>query len=174
MTKRCTVKGTPSDPDAPKGVPTGAKLADGQYANHFVLCPEDRAKGYVEPYREKYVHVGPPGPRFSLRDLTPDEEERLNEGANAEDRVVKYEDYPESERPAVGRIWTQKDLDRVDKGCGTVTIMPKACAETYAAQPDYYGSTFCCGCGKYFPVGARGEFVWEGTDQRVGTRRTDL
>ena len=55
------------------------------------------------------------------------------------------------------------------KGCGTVTRMPRACAETYARQPGYYGATFCCGCGTYLPVGADGEFVWEGTTERVGT-----
>lgn len=42
-------------------------------------------------------------------------------------------------------------------------------AEAFAANPGYYGSTFCCGCGKYLPVGKRGEFVWDGTDERVGT-----
>jgi hypothetical protein len=47
--------------------------------------------------------------------------------------------------------------------------MPKQIAETYAANPSYYGSTFCCGCGKYLPVGRDGEFVWDGTNDRVGT-----
>jgi hypothetical protein len=47
--------------------------------------------------------------------------------------------------------------------------MPHACAETYARQPGYYGSTFCCGCGIYLKVGADGEFVWSGTSERVGT-----
>jgi len=53
--------------------------------------------------------------------------------------------------------------------CGSITIMPLACAETYAREPTYYGSTFCCHCGDYFPVGSLGEFVWEGTDEKVGT-----
>ncbi len=54
--------------------------------------------------------------------------------------------------------------------CGTVTTMGVALAETYARCPDFYGGTFCCGCGEHFPVGEAGEFVWEGTDQKVGTR----
>lgn len=107
---RCTARGRKM-PDRP-GAPVDEKLGDGQHADHFVLCPEDRAKGYVEPLRFKYVH----------------------------------------------------------EKCGTVTSMPQACAETYAVQPEYYGSTFCCGCGGYFPVGERGEFRWDGTDQKVGTR----
>jgi hypothetical protein len=113
--KRCTARGEAVDPaKAPSHAPTEKKLADGQLADHYVLCPEDRAKGYVEPYRESYVH----------------------------------------------------------EKCGVVTRMPAACAATYAVQPEYYGSTFCCGCGAYFPVGENGEFVWDkASGQKVGTRR---
>jgi hypothetical protein len=53
--------------------------------------------------------------------------------------------------------------------CGTVTSMPKQIAETYASNPFYYGRTFCCGCGDYFPVGEDGEFVWDNTTDKVGT-----
>lgn len=53
--------------------------------------------------------------------------------------------------------------------CGVVTTMPVAIAETYAREPRFYGRTFCCGCGDYFPVGASGEFTWDGTTERVGT-----
>jgi hypothetical protein len=53
--------------------------------------------------------------------------------------------------------------------CGTVTSMPQAIAETYARQPSYYGSTFCCGCRDYFPVGAAGQFLWDdGSGEKVG------
>ena len=50
--------------------------------------------------------------------------------------------------------------------CGVLTSMPQAIAETYAREPTYYGSTFCCGCGGYFPVG---EFAWDGSDEKVGS-----
>lgn len=53
--------------------------------------------------------------------------------------------------------------------CGTVTTMPQKIAETYAADPKFYGSTYCCGCGMHRPVGWDGEFVWDGTDEKVGT-----
>lgn len=53
--------------------------------------------------------------------------------------------------------------------CGSVTSMPQAIAETYARDPYYYGSTFCCGCGDYFPVGEAGDFAWDGTSEKVGT-----
>lgn len=163
--KRCTARGNMVDPErAPESAPTADKLSDGQLADHYVLCPEDRAKGYVEPYRESYIHVGIAGPRFPLVDLSEEQHDLV--GGD----FVKYEPYPESEHPALGRYWSQADLDKVGKGCRQVTRMPRGCAETYAAQPSYYGSTFCCGCGGYFPVGRSGEFIWnDDSGQRVGT-----
>lgn len=54
-------------------------------------------------------------------------------------------------------------------GCGAVTTMGIAIAETYARDPKFYGATFCVGCGMHRPVGAFGEFVWANTNERVGT-----
>lgn len=53
--------------------------------------------------------------------------------------------------------------------CGTETRMHQTIAETYARDPHFYGGTFCCGCGAHFPVGPNGEFVWSGTQEKVGT-----
>lgn len=53
--------------------------------------------------------------------------------------------------------------------CGAVTTMVQALAETYARDPFFYSGTFCCGCGSHFPVGEDGEFVWDGSAQKVGT-----
>jgi hypothetical protein len=53
--------------------------------------------------------------------------------------------------------------------CGVVTTMGQTIAETYAREPGFYNGTFCCGCGAHFPVGADGEFVWDGSEERVGT-----
>lgn len=53
--------------------------------------------------------------------------------------------------------------------CGTVTNMHRALSETYARQPDFDGGTYCCRCRAHFPVGAEGQFVWDGTDEKVGT-----
>lgn len=49
--------------------------------------------------------------------------------------------------------------------CGALTQMGNALSETYARQPDFYGSTFCVGCKNHFPVA---EFMWDGSDDRVG------
>lgn len=53
--------------------------------------------------------------------------------------------------------------------CGSVTHMGSELAKTYAMRPGYYGSTFCVKCGGHFPVGKDGEFVWDGTEEKVGT-----
>lgn len=145
-------------------VPNLSKRPDGQYVDHWILSAEERAKGFVRPVRDRYQHVGTPGPKYQLRDLTNGERERY-----AAFGYVKYEAY--SEDPAssvVGRFWTQAQLDAVGKGCGTVTTMPRAIAETYAREPRFYGTTFCCGCGRYLPVGPSGEFVWL-DGERVGS-----
>jgi hypothetical protein len=53
--------------------------------------------------------------------------------------------------------------------CGTVTTMGQTLAETYARDPSFYSGTFCCGCRAHCPVGANGEFVWDGSTEKVGT-----
>lgn len=47
-----------------------------------------------------------------------------------------------------------------DPECGAVTTMGLPLCETYARQPSFYGSTYCCGCRMHRPVGAHGEFTW--------------
>lgn len=57
-------------------------------------------------------------------------------------------------------------------GCGAVTTMNQALAETYARDPSFYGATWCVGCNKHLPVGADGEFYWDDDalpSQKVGT-----
>lgn len=53
--------------------------------------------------------------------------------------------------------------------CNNVTTMHQSIAETYARNPAFYSGTFCVACGAHFPVGETGEFVWEGTVEKVGT-----
>ena len=49
--------------------------------------------------------------------------------------------------------------------CGAITTMDRTIAETYAAQPSFYGATFCVHCRTHLPVGAYGEFVWVNCDR---------
>jgi hypothetical protein len=51
-------------------------------------------------------------------------------------------------------------------GCGGVTRMGTAIAETYAREPKFYTGTFCVQCRTHLPLD---EFVWEGTDEQVGS-----
>lgn len=52
-------------------------------------------------------------------------------------------------------------------GCGTETRMSQEIAETYARDPKFYNGTFCCGCGKHFPLD---QFVWkDAPDEQVGS-----
>jgi len=57
----------------------------------------------------------------------------------------------------------------VHQKCGSLTTMGTKLAETYARDPKFYGATFCCSCNSHFPVGADGEFLWDGTNEKVGT-----
>lgn len=134
----------------------------GQQKGYVVLSDEERAKGFVRPVRRSYVHVGPLPPA-SLRDLTAEETERYEQYG-----YVKFEEYGPERSPITGKFWVQADLDRLG-GCGVKTTMGEALAETYARDPGFYTGTFCCGCRTHFPVGEHGEFVWDGTDERVGS-----
>jgi len=51
-------------------------------------------------------------------------------------------------------------------GCGSVTTMGQALAETYARSPSFYGATYCVTCSRHAPVS---EFRWAGTDEVVGS-----
>jgi len=145
------------------GVPNTADRGDGQQKGYSILCASERAKGFVRPVRHTYRHVGR-RPKYPLRELTP-EEQKYNSPGDPEP-YVKYEVFPPEMHPSLGKFWTEKDLR---SGCGKTTTMGQALAETYSRAPSYYSGTFCCTCGAHFPVGAEGEFVWEGTDERVGT-----
>ena len=50
--------------------------------------------------------------------------------------------------------------------CNSVTTMGLALAETYARDPGFYSGTFCCTCRAHFPLD---QFVWEGTNEKVGS-----
>lgn len=146
----------PNDPALTRGVDDKPVP---QAEKYLVLSEAERAKGFVRPYRDAYKHVGKQ-PKNSLRDLTDDEKERYGQYG-----YVAFEAYPKSESSVIGRFWTQAQLDA--KACGTVTTMGRAIAETYARNPNFYGSTYCLHCQKHLPVD---EFTWyemDGTDGPV-------
>lgn len=144
--------GSPVTPEHTEINPT-----TGQQMGYVVLSEEERVKGFVRPLRFSYQHVGM-RPKYPLRDLTAEEHEQHDKYG-----YVAKEEYPESESPVTGRFWTK---DQLQSGCGTVTRMSKAIAETYARDPKFYGQTFCCGCRKHLPLE---EFIWDGTEEKVGS-----
>lgn len=170
---RTTTDGKPPRPGF-ENAPTPAPLMpNGQHEAYWILSDAERAKGFVRPVRRSYRHVGRPAPKYPLLDLSEEDRQRYKPYG-----YVKLEAYPVpdglAEHPPgaiTGRYWTQAELDGIDKGCGAVTTMGQKIAETYAANPNFYGSTFCATCGQYRPVGADGEFVWDepAPPSRVGT-----
>lgn len=139
--KMCTTSGEPVDK-----VRSEQTNQAGQHKGYVVLCAEERAKGFVRPYRDSYKHVGPKGPCHDLEDLSPDD------GRFEAYGYVKHEIYrcshivdpngptPECGYPSTnerhdndsemflhdykgrdgssiaGRYWTQAQLDAATKG----------------------------------------------------------
>jgi hypothetical protein len=147
----------PNDPRLGHGVDESPKP---QNKTYLVLSEEERAKGFIRPVRQTYRHVGNGGPKHPTRALTDEEQERFKAF-----RYVRYEPYPVSETAVCGKYWTQAELDQA-KGCGCTTTMAFPLAQTYARDPKFYGSTYCCECSRHLPVR---EFVWDGTDEVVGS-----
>lgn len=149
----------PNDPELTRG---GDTEPTPQAKKYLVLSEAERAKGFVRPVRDAYTHVGPPGPQFPLRDLT-EQEAATYQGEG----YCKFETYPPGFKgSAVGRFWTQAELAHAGQGCKTVTTMARALAETYARDPHFYGFTYCVQCQRHLPID---EFVWAGTQERVGS-----
>lgn len=153
----CTTSGEPVDV-----VRANQTETTGQHKSYIVLCPDERAKGFVRPYRDAYKHVGI-RPTYPLIALTAEQHERYDKFG-----YVSYEPYPpdspqSNDGSLTGRYWTKADLE---SGCGAVTTMGRALSETYARQPSFYGATFCVSCNKHLPVS---EFVWTADGERVGS-----
>lgn len=154
----------------------GQKNKTGQHEIYLVLSEEERAKGFVRPYRESYVHTGKQGYKICGKNL----------------RILDAQDefYPkyyavvccakpdctilhENGRCISGSFLTKEQYEQAisgnyneKKGCGTITTMGRALSETYATNPKFYGATFCCHCNTHLPVE---EFMWCGTNEKVGS-----
>jgi hypothetical protein len=140
---------------------------NGQNEAYIVLSEEERAKGFVRPLRDTYVHVGKVPLYKGIHQMLEETDEHYP-------KYVAVMTVMEKEDGSFlgGSYVTQEELDawqnnKMIGGCGTSTTMnSREIVETYARNPSFYGATFCCGCGKHLPVG---EFVWKGTNERVGS-----
>lgn len=134
---------------------------EGQNNCYLVLSEDERAKGFVRPYRDSYVHVGR---KYSdgIRMLDKPEKSDYNGKTYVAiaNIFMKNEDGTTSRG---GTYITQEELDQYNEtggyigGCGTKTTMAREISETYARNPSFYGATFCCGCNKHIGVH---EFKW--------------
>jgi hypothetical protein len=97
-----------TDPDDPRLTHGVDSKPVSQAEVYLVLSEEERAKGFVRPYRDAYKH----------------------------------------------------------KDCGTVTTMGRALSETYARDPKFYGSTYCCHCQMHRSVA---DFTWTKDGEVVGS-----
>lgn len=125
-------------------------------------CPDCKAEN--EMFRSHCKECGRQ-PRTTLSDGTQiyPEHRRLKENGQQEGYIVLAE-----EERAKGFVRPVRHSYKHLK-CGGVTTMGNTLAETYARDPFFYSGTFCCHCGSHFPVGPTGEFVWQGTSNKVGT-----
>lgn len=153
----CTTNGRPVEE-----VRASQTNATGQHDGYIVLCPDERAKGFIRPYRDSYQHVGR-RPTYPTRQLTAEEHGRFDPFG-----YIAFEPYPVDSPEShggtlTGRYWTVAELT---SGCDSVTTMGRALSETYARDPKFYGSTFCCHCNHHRPVE---EFIWTADGTRVGS-----
>lgn len=135
--------------------------ANGQQQGYVVLTPEERARGWVRPYRDAYKHVGPhvcgyPG-------LPDPEGKKLplvctlppgHAGPHRCDHQVED----------VGQLERAGNKHHIG-GCQAITPMTRSIAETYARDPGFYSGTFCTTCGKHRPLS---EFRWYEMDGSIG------
>lgn len=138
------------------------KYYDGMKHKECTKCGECRPRDWPD---EGCKREGSKTPRTTLSDGTQiyPEHRSLKENGQQEGYIVLAE-----EERAKGFKRPVRN-SYVHEKCGVVTRMGQTLAETYARDPYFYSGTFCCGCGSHFLVGPKGEFVWDGTNEKVGT-----
>jgi len=161
--KMCTTSGRPVDV-----VRSEQTEKVGQHKDYIVLCPDERAKGFIRPVRQDYIHVGQSICAKGIPHSEPSfEAPKL--GGNRNICLLPFEHEGECDGPFMNV--SQHEHARLLQshrrgGCGTSTHMGLALSETYARDPKFYGSTFCCMCNRHLPVA---EFVWSKDGEVVGS-----
>jgi len=130
---------------------------------YLILSEEERAKGFIRPYRNRYIHVGRNvSSHWKGIHRMVTEEERQEVGM--EKYVAVMTSLTRDDGSHMGGPYvTQEELDAWQKGeriggCGGKTIMAREIAETYARNPSFYGSTWCMNCRTHIDVN---EFIWD-------------
>jgi hypothetical protein len=133
---------------------------------YLVLSDEERAKGFVRPVRSQLRARRHRGAEVSAAR----HHGRAGEELARRRPFVKFEPYPQPAQGLVHRalLDAERCSTRVGKGCGTLTTMGRALAETYARKPASTARPTAAAAHMHRPVGADGEFVWDGTDDAGG------
>lgn len=132
--------------------PAAINPATGQHRAYWVLSEAERAQGFVRPVRHSYLHRG--------RKVC----------GKPRDGDVDLACVMEPAHPGECSQWTRVRPEHRERlrahgllgGCGAVTSMSNAIAETYARDPKFYGATFCSKCREHIPLR---EFAWLDEDQ---------
>jgi hypothetical protein len=124
---------------------------------YLVLSEEERTKGYVRPVRRTYLHRGVAACEHCTHSVN---RHVLTQEDDYGPCLVDLAD-------GTARCpCTEFEHGQKSTGCGAATTMATAIAETYAREPKFYGATYCVRCEMHLPVA---EFVWDGTDDLVGS-----
>jgi hypothetical protein len=161
--KMCTTSGRPVDVVRAEQTET-----TGQHKDYIVLCPDERAKGFIRPVRNKYIHAGRSvcGAIVNRGDL-PLSMQPLGGMRDICAQPFGHEGSHEGPFFTVDQPEHAKILEKHRKGgCDVETVVGTALSETYARDPKFYGATFCVGCNKHLPVA---EFIWSQDGETVGS-----
>ena len=161
-----------TDPKDPR-LKEGQNNESGQHEIYLVLSEEERSKGFVRPVRNTYVHVGRRVNYKGIHYMLEGEElQKWSKIDPAKSYVAVMTTLTKEDGSFLGGPFvTQEELDawkegKTIGGCGSSTTMGEVLSETYARNPKFYSATYCCECQKHLPVE---EFVWEGTNETVGS-----
>lgn len=152
--------------------PTNKRLSYGvddekvpQNEVYLILSEEERAKGFVRPCRDSYIHKGV---KYSSYSRLKNPEKSMDE---ERDYVALFDILDLSGNHVSSRYATQDEINEFDRtghigGCGVETKMTRELSETYAAKPNFYDSTYCVGCHRHIYCH---EFVWSDDGKIVGS-----
>lgn len=140
----------------------------GQHKDYIVLCPDERAKGFIRPYRDAYRHVGRSVCGNIVNHGPSWEAPKLGGPRDICAQVYGHEGECSSPFLTVDQPeYAEIRRSHRKGGCGKITTMGRALAETYARDPKFYGATFCVHCNRHLPVA---EFTWYEMDGREGPK----
>ena len=84
----------------------------------------------------------------------------------AERRMVRNRPYRTSYRHIGQLVEADSNRQQAARPCNAATTIARPIAETFAAQPSFYASTYCSSCHTHLPIK---EFVWEDDGSVVGS-----